>query len=119
MLLLLSVWISKASTVICQHRFLVSPWVARFFSIYLWVVMSFMAQGSCIHLMKSSYPDGFEESAIASILTETLKALEYLHRHGYIHHDVKVTRFNASNCGKLINHWPDGRRTSPLQPLLL
>ncbi|KAK9053056.1 hypothetical protein SSX86_029686 [Deinandra increscens subsp. villosa] len=56
----------------------------------LWVVMPFMAEGSCLHLMKSSYPDGFEESAIASILKETLKALEYLHRHGHIHRDVKA-----------------------------
>ncbi|KVH95267.1 Protein kinase, ATP binding site-containing protein [Cynara cardunculus var. scolymus] len=56
----------------------------------LWVVMPFMAEGSCLHLMKTAYPDGFEESAIGSILKETLKALEYLHRHGHIHRDVKA-----------------------------
>lgn len=56
----------------------------------LWVVMPFMAEGSCLHLMKIAYPDGFEESAIGSILKETLKALEYLHEHGHIHRDVKV-----------------------------
>nr|XP_043640281.1 STE20/SPS1-related proline-alanine-rich protein kinase-like [Erigeron canadensis]XP_043640282.1 STE20/SPS1-related proline-alanine-rich protein kinase-like [Erigeron canadensis] len=56
----------------------------------LWVVMPFMAEGSCLHLMKTAYPDGFEESAIASILKETLKALEYLHQHGHIHRDVKA-----------------------------
>lgn len=57
----------------------------------LWVVMPFMAEGSCLHLMKIAYPDGFEESVIGSILKETLKALEYLHRHGHIHRDVKVS----------------------------
>ena len=56
----------------------------------LWVVMPFMAEGSCLHLMKIAYPDGFEEHAICSILKETLKALDYLHRHGHIHRDVKV-----------------------------
>lgn len=56
----------------------------------LWVVMPFMAEGSCLHLMKIAYPDGFEESAISSILKETLKALEYLHRQGHIHRDVKA-----------------------------
>lgn len=56
----------------------------------LWVVMPFMAEGSCLHLMKIAYPDGFEEPVIGSILKEALKALEYLHRHGHIHRDVKV-----------------------------
>ncbi|CAN4077425.1 unnamed protein product [Withania somnifera] len=57
---------------------------------YLWVVMPFMAEGSCLHLMKIAYPDGFEEAVIGSILKETLKALEYLHQHGHIHRDVKA-----------------------------
>ncbi|KAJ8553147.1 hypothetical protein K7X08_020540 [Anisodus acutangulus] len=57
---------------------------------YLWVVMPFMAEGSCLHLMKIAYPDGFEEAVIGSILKETLKALEYLHQRGHIHRDVKA-----------------------------
>ncbi|XP_074317606.1 serine/threonine-protein kinase BLUS1-like [Silene latifolia] len=56
----------------------------------LWVVMPFMAEGSCLHLMKTAYPDGIEEPAICSILKETLKALNYLHGHGHIHRDVKA-----------------------------
>ncbi|KAM5571302.1 serine/threonine-protein kinase BLUS1-like [Rosa sericea] len=56
----------------------------------LWVVMPFMAEGSCLHLMKIAYPDGFEEAAIGSVLKETLKALVYLHKQGHIHRDVKA-----------------------------
>eukprot|EP00249_Psilotum_nudum_P001578 c14138_g1_i2 orf=297-869(+) len=56
----------------------------------LWVVMPFMAGGSCLHIMKVAFPDGFEESVIAIFLKESLKALEYLHRHGHIHRDVKA-----------------------------
>ncbi|KAF7828101.1 serine/threonine-protein kinase BLUS1-like isoform X1 [Senna tora] len=56
----------------------------------LWVIMPFMDEGSCLHLMKIAYPDGFEEAAIGSILKETLKALEYLHQQGHIHRDVKA-----------------------------
>ncbi|KAK7344102.1 hypothetical protein VNO77_13365 [Canavalia gladiata] len=67
----------------------------------LWVVMGFMAQGSCLHLMKAAYPDGFEEAAIGSILKETLKALEYLHRHGHIHRDVKAGNILLDSNGQV------------------
>lgn len=56
----------------------------------LWVVMPYMAGGSCLHIMKSSYPEGFEEPIIATILRDVLKALVYLHGHGHIHRDVKA-----------------------------
>ncbi|KAF3444651.1 hypothetical protein FNV43_RR14344 [Rhamnella rubrinervis] len=56
----------------------------------LWVVMPYMAGGSCLHIMKSAYPDGFEETVIATLLREVLKALVYLHTHGHIHRDVKA-----------------------------
>ncbi|XP_047269779.1 serine/threonine-protein kinase OSR1 isoform X2 [Capsicum annuum] len=56
----------------------------------LWVVMPYMAGGSCLHILKAAYPDGFKEVVIATILREVLKALEYLHDHGYIHRDVKA-----------------------------
>ncbi|KAK4587842.1 hypothetical protein RGQ29_019016 [Quercus rubra] len=56
----------------------------------LWVVMPFMAGGSCLHILKAAYPDGFEELVIATILREVLKGLDYLHHHGHIHRDVKA-----------------------------
>ncbi|KAH1240096.1 Serine/threonine-protein kinase fray2 [Glycine max] len=56
----------------------------------LWVVMPFMSGGSCLHILKSSHPDGFVEVVISTILKEVLKALEYLHHHGHIHRDVKA-----------------------------
>ncbi|KAM7278080.1 hypothetical protein ACFE04_005214 [Oxalis oulophora] len=65
----------------------------------LWVVMPFMSEGSCLHLMKIAYPDGFEENAIGSILKETLKALDYLHRQGHIHRDVKAGNILLDNSG--------------------
>lgn len=56
----------------------------------LWVVMPFMAEGSCLHIMRSAFPDGLEEPVIATLLCEVLKALVYLHTNGHIHRDVKV-----------------------------
>ncbi|XP_047969850.1 serine/threonine-protein kinase BLUS1-like [Salvia hispanica] len=67
----------------------------------LWVVMPFMAEGSCLHLMKIAYQEGFEESAIGSILKETLKALEYLHHHGHIHRDVKAGNILMDTDGEV------------------
>ncbi|KAH0931527.1 hypothetical protein HID58_008644 [Brassica napus] len=57
---------------------------------HLWVVMPYMAGGSCLHIIKSSYQDGFEEPIIATLLRESLKALVYLHAHGHIHRDAKA-----------------------------
>lgn len=62
----------------------------------LWVVMPYMAGGSCLHILKAAYPDGFEEVVIATVLREVLKGLEYLHHHGHIHRDVKVSTDNCS-----------------------
>ncbi|XP_050896572.1 serine/threonine-protein kinase BLUS1 isoform X3 [Lathyrus oleraceus] len=56
----------------------------------LWVVMPFMAGGSCLHILKAAHPEGFEELVIATVLREVLKGLEYLHHHGHIHRDVKA-----------------------------
>ncbi|KZV44183.1 serine/threonine-protein kinase 4B [Dorcoceras hygrometricum] len=56
----------------------------------LWVVMPYMAGGSCLHILKAAHPNGFEEPVIATILREVLKGLEYLHQHGHIHRDVKA-----------------------------
>jgi len=65
----------------------------------LWVIMPFMAEGSCLHLMKVAHPDGLEEPVICSILKETLKALDYLHRQGHIHRDVKAGNILVDSPG--------------------
>ncbi|XP_073309793.1 serine/threonine-protein kinase BLUS1-like isoform X2 [Primulina huaijiensis] len=56
----------------------------------LWVVMPYMAAGSCLHIIKSAYPEGFEEPSIATLLREVVKALVYIHSDGHIHRDVKA-----------------------------
>ncbi|XP_043706833.1 serine/threonine-protein kinase BLUS1-like isoform X2 [Telopea speciosissima] len=65
----------------------------------LWVVMPYMSGGSCLHIMKSAYPEGFEEPVIATLLREVLKALVYLHAHGHIHRDVKAGNILIDSSG--------------------
>ena len=67
----------------------------------LWVVMPYMAGGSCLHIMKAAFSEGFEEPVIATVLKESLKALEYLHRHGHIHRDVKVLLYSSYDDGEV------------------
>jgi serine/threonine-protein kinase OSR1/STK39 len=56
----------------------------------LWVVMPYMAGGSCRYIMQSAYPDGFEQPVIATLLYGVVKALAHLHAQGLIHRDIKV-----------------------------
>ncbi|KAL5723691.1 non-specific serine/threonine protein kinase [Ranunculus cassubicifolius] len=67
----------------------------------LWVVMPYMAGGSCLHIMKTSYPEGFEEAVIATLLREVLKALVYLHGQGHIHRDVKAGNILVDSNGSV------------------
>ncbi|GMH14130.1 hypothetical protein Nepgr_015971 [Nepenthes gracilis] len=67
----------------------------------LWVVMPYMAGGSCLHILKAAYPDGIVEVAIATILREVLKGLEYLHQHGHIHRDVKAGNILIDSGGAI------------------
>lgn len=60
----------------------------------LWIVMAYMSGGSCLHILKAAYPDGFEEVVIATVLREVLKGVEYLHNHGHIHRDIKVRTYD-------------------------
>ncbi|KAL6957096.1 non-specific serine,threonine protein kinase [Sarracenia purpurea var. burkii] len=63
------------------------------FSSVIW----FHARGSCLHILKAAYPDGFEEVVIATILHQVLKGLEYLHHHGHVHRDVNaVVHYNCN-----------------------
>jgi serine/threonine-protein kinase OSR1/STK39 len=67
----------------------------------LWVVMPYMAGGSCLHIMKSGHSEGFEEPVIATLLREVLKALVYLHAHGHIHRDVKAGNILIDSNGSV------------------
>lgn len=50
-----------------------------------------MAPGSISDIARYSYPDGFEETVIATVLIQAVKGLAYLHQNHWLHRDVSLT----------------------------
>ncbi|GIL99125.1 hypothetical protein Vretimale_4388 [Volvox reticuliferus] len=67
----------------------------------LWMVMPFVAGGSVLHIMKYAYPEGLNEIIIATIGREVLKGLDYVHKNGSIHRDVKAGNILVDGDGNV------------------
>ena len=68
---------------------------------FLWEVIPYMAEGSLYNILRSSAREGLEESVVATVLKETLKALDYLHKAGHIHRDVKSGNILIDSDGSI------------------
>ncbi|KAI8086865.1 kinase-like domain-containing protein [Gilbertella persicaria] len=68
----------------------------------LHIVTPYLSGGSCLDIMKSGFPDGFEETAIATILKQALEGLVYLHKNGHIHRDVKAGNLLVDDQGTVL-----------------
>ncbi|KAE9399532.1 Pkinase-domain-containing protein, partial [Gymnopus androsaceus JB14] len=64
----------------------------------LWVVMEYMEGGS---LMKVVTVNPMTEGQIAAVSREVMQGLEYLHRHGVIHRDIKSDNVLLSMVGDI------------------
>eukprot|EP00899_Mesostigma_viride_P015543 jgi/Mesvir1/23990/Mv10747-RA.2 len=82
-----------------NHPNLVRAHASFVYQSNLWVIMPYLSGGSCLNIMRTAYPNGFPETIIVTILKETLKALDYLHRHNYIHRDVKAGNILVDDDG--------------------
>ncbi|EFJ47105.1 hypothetical protein VOLCADRAFT_105178 [Volvox carteri f. nagariensis] len=67
----------------------------------LWMVMPFVAGGSVLHIMKYGHPEGLNETIIATIGREVLKGLDYVHKNGSIHRDVKAGNILVDGDGNV------------------
>mmetsp|Transcript_30948 Transcript_30948/g.68544 ORF Transcript_30948/g.68544 Transcript_30948/m.68544 type:complete len:838 (-) Transcript_30948:1294-3807(-) len=67
----------------------------------LWMVTPFVSGGSVLHIMKYAHPEGLDEVVIATIMREVLKALDYVHRQGGIHRDIKAGNILVDKDGSV------------------
>lgn len=75
---------------LCKHPNLLKIHASFVHKSKLWIVTPYLSGGSCLDIMKTGFRDGFEEVAIATILVQALQGLDYLHKNGHIHRDIKA-----------------------------
>ena len=106
-----------------------SPYVVKYYGSYfkntdLWIVMEYCGAGSVLDIMKlrglmNSVTKGevktLIEDEIATILSDTLKGLEYLHVRKKIHRDIKAGNIllNSEGHAKLADFGVAGQLTVP------
>ncbi|KAI7821346.1 kinase-like domain-containing protein [Gamsiella multidivaricata] len=80
----------------CDSEFITKYYGSCVKGFKLWIVMEFLAGGSCLDLLK---PGPFSEDHVAIVLRELLLGLEYLHAEGKIHRDIKAANVLLSGSG--------------------
>ena len=81
-----------------KHKNIVGKYVSFISGNYLYIVMEMVDAGSCMNIIKHmatrNNPGIADEAVIATILKETMLGLQYLHKSGKIHRDIK--------CGNIL-----------------
>lgn len=97
-----------------------SPYVVRYYGSYfkqcdLWICMEYCGAGSVSDIMRLRKKT-LSEDEIATILSDTLKGLEYLHRRRKIHRDIKAGNIllNSEGHAKLADFGVAGQLTDTM-----
>uniref|UniRef100_A0A7S2XBC6 Protein kinase domain-containing protein n=1 Tax=Lotharella oceanica TaxID=641309 RepID=A0A7S2XBC6_9EUKA len=73
-----------------------------------WIVMPFVAGGSCKDMLRSTHPHGIKDTgSLASILDNVLRAIVHLHEQGIAHKDLRAANILLAATGtvKLGTFW--------------
>jgi len=89
------------STCIYRHPNVLSLHTAFVVGKDVWFVQPYVSAGSVFNIMRYKFPNGLDEVVIAIIMKEVAKALEYVHRSGGIHRDVKAGNILINTDGSV------------------
>lgn len=87
---------------LCKHEHLLevlSCWVE---GTNACIATPLMIYGSMLDVLRNRYPEGMEETAIATVLHQALKGLHYLHSSGWLHRDVKAANLFINRDGTIV-----------------
>ena len=84
----------------CKSDYIVKYYGSYFHSNNLWLIMEYCAIGSILDLMQVTQKP-LNEYQIGSILSMTLKGLEYLHKNKKIHRDIKAGNILLDHKGNI------------------
>lgn len=73
-----------------KHTHLLPLYATSVEAHYLWIITPFVSGGTLENILHHAFQQGFYEKVIATISKMVLEALDYLHKHGIVHRDIKV-----------------------------